>query len=277
MHAYLQAPSGADGWQYDAAGNLVRITSTPSASRCGGSDDHALWQDIRSYVNSVNPEALILGEEWGNAKAWLHGNAWDAVMHYHGFNIPISKWSTCQNVHGEEAGQCRSVSALDTKLRGTLADYPRPTQLVLMNSLSTHDTARFLWCAGGDEGKMPLAIIVQMTSVGAPALYYGDEVGLTGTNNPDNRRIFNWDSSTWKSTLLHLYQTLIQVRQHVSALTDGSFKTLLVDDTAKRYSYGHWDAHSWAIVILHADSIGHAARVPVYQGPNLAKGDFSAK
>jgi alpha-glucosidase len=207
----------------------------------------------------------MLGEQWGNANAWTNGKEWDAVMNYNGFNIPISKWINCQNVHGEEAGQCLSVTQFDQWLRGTLADYPRPAQLTHMNSLSTHDTARFLWRAGGDEWKMKLAIIVQMTYVGAPALYYGDEIGMTGNNDPDNRRSFNWDSSTWNTTILKLYQTLIRSRKQVSAFTDGSFKTLLVDDANKLYSYGRWDTASWAVVVVNNDSVGHPATVSTAQ------------
>ena len=264
MQTYLKSPYGVDGWRYDVADNLVSITSSSDPSNCGGTDDHLLWQDIRPHVKQVNPEALMLGEEWGKGSDWMNGKEWDAVMNYNGFAAPISQWITCQDVHGQ-AGQCLSVSDLDRWLRGTQADYPRPTQLVLMNSLSTHDTARFLWRAGGDEWKMKLAIIAQMTYVGAPAIYYGDEVGLTGNNDPDNRRTFNWDNSTWNHTLLSLYQTLIQVRKQVSAFTEGSFKTLLVDDTNKLYSYGRWDAKSWAIVILNADSVGHPATLSAYQ------------
>jgi alpha-glucosidase len=195
----------------------------------------------------------------------MNGKEWDAVMNYNGFNIPVSKWVNCQNVHGEESNQCLTVTAFDRWLRGTQADYPRPTQLAMMNSLSTHDTARFLWRAGGDEWKMKLAIIFQMTYVGAPSIYYGDEVGRTGNNDPDNRRTFNWDMSTWNQTLLKLYQKLIQTRKQVSAFTDGSYKTLLTDDANKVFSYGRWDSHNWAIVVLNNDSTGHAASIPAFQ------------
>ncbi len=265
MQTYLRSPYSADGWRYDVGGDLVTITNWPSAGSCGGSDDHAIWQDIRPYVKGANSEALMLGEEWGNANPWMNGKEWDSAMNYNGFNIPITKWINCQNVHGEEAGQCLSVTQFDAWLRGTLADYPRPTQLVLMNSLSTHDTSRFLWRAGGDEWKMKLAIIVQMTYVGAPAVYYGDEVGLTGGNDPDNRRTFNWNTATWNNNLLNLYKTLIQTRKQVSAFTQGSFKTLVIDDANKLYSYGRWDNNSWAIVAVNNDSTGHGISLPAWQ------------
>jgi len=265
MQTYLKPPYNADGWRYDVADNLVTITTEPDPTSCWGTDDHAIWQEVRPFVKGVNPEALMLGEQWQNANAWMNGKEWDAVMNYNGFNIPVSEWITCQNVHGENPGQCLTVTSFDQWLRGTQADYPRPTQLAMMNSLSTHDTARFLWRTGGDEWKMKLAIIFQMTYVGAPAIYYGDEVGLTGNNDPDNRRTFNWNSGTWNQNLLGLYKTLIAVRKQVSAFSDGSFKTLLIDDSNKLYSFGRWDANSWAVVVLNNDSVGHAASVPAYQ------------
>jgi alpha-glucosidase len=265
MQSYLKAPFGIDGWRFDVASNLVSITTEPDAGSCGGTDDHAIWQEIRSYLKRVNPEALILAEEWGKVNAWMNGKEWDAAMNYNGFGIPVAKWITCQNVHGEEAGTCLTVSQFDAWLRGTLADNPRPAQLAMMNSLGTHDTARFLWRAGGDEWKMKLAMILQMTYVGAPAIYYGDEVGLNGGNDPDNRRTFSWNTSTWNQTLLGLSKTLIRTRKQVSAFSDGSFKTLLVDDPNKLYSYGRWDGSWWAIVVLNNDSVGHDATVAAYQ------------
>jgi alpha-glucosidase len=265
IQTYLKPPYNADGWRYDVADNLATITSDPDPASCGGTDDHSIWQEVRGSVKGVSPEALMLGEQWQNANSWMNGKEWDAVMNYNGFNIPVSKWVNCQNVHGEESNQCLTVTAFDRWLRGTQADYPRPTQLAMMNSLSTHDTARFLWRAGGDEWKMKLAIIFQMTYVGAPSIYYGDEVGRTGNNDPDNRRTFNWDMSTWNQTLLKLYQKLIQTRKQVSAFTDGSYKTLLTDDANKVFSYGRWDSHNWAIVVLNNDSTGHAASIPAFQ------------
>jgi len=265
MQTYLRSPYEADGWRYDVAQDVESITSAPSEGDCSGPDNHAIWQEVRPFVKGTNPEALMLGEYWGNANAWTNGKEWDAVMNYNGFGQPISKWINCQNAMGDEAGQCLTVSAFDQWLRGTLADYPRPTQLAQMNSLSTHDTPRFLWRAGGDEWKMKLAIIFQMTYVGAPSIYYGDEIGLTGGKDPDNRRTFNWDTAQWNRTLLNLYETLIEVRKHVSALRVGSFKTLLVDDTARLYSYGRWDSQGWAIIVLNNDTVGHPASVPAYQ------------
>lgn len=265
LQMYLRAPYGIDGWRFDVAGDLVSITNAQDPGQCSGPDDHGIWREIRPFIKGISAEALILGEEWGKASEWTNGKEWDAVMNYNGFNTPVSKWITCRDVHGENAGQCLSVTAFDRWLRGALSDYPRPTQLAMMNSLSTHDTSRFLFRADGDEWKMKLAIIVQMTYVGAPAIYYGDEIGTTGDNDPDNRRTFNWDESAWNTTILGLYQRMIQLRKQVSAFRDGSFKSLLVDDANNLYAYARWNAMGAAIVILNNDSVGHLAIIPAYQ------------
>src|SRR5581483_9624515 len=135
----------------------------------------------------------------------------------------------------------------------------------MTNSLSTRGTERFLTRAGDDAMRMKLAVVVQMTYVGAPAIYYGEETGLGGGNDPDNRRTFSWDSSSWNQDLLKHYQTLIWTRRQTSGLTDGSFKTLLIDDGNKLYSYGRWDAQSWAIVVLNNDGQAHAVSIAAYQ------------
>ena len=91
MQTYLKPPYNADGWRYDVADNLVTISTEPTAGSCWGTDDHAIWQEIRPYVKGVNSEALMLGEQWQKANAWMNGKEWDAVMNYNGFNMPVSE------------------------------------------------------------------------------------------------------------------------------------------------------------------------------------------
>lgn len=281
MQTYLNPPYSIDGWRYDVADNLVSITSAPSAGSCGGTDDHQIWQSVRSTLKPAFPEALMLGEYWQKPTDWLQGDQWDSVMNYNGFNIPVSEWITGVNVHGEvgDYGNCPNYSnnvcaltpsQLDAWLHGTLADNNRSSQLSMMNSLTTHDTARFLWraacgtnfgsgaeCGSTDSSqndavaKLELGIIMQMTYVGSPSIYYGDEIGMTGGNDPDNRRPFDWNESQWNLGVLNLYRTLIALRTHLSALRDGTFQTLLTDDANDVYAYGRADATSQAAIALN--------------------------
>lgn len=248
MQRYLKAPYGIDGWRYDVANEISSITNG-----CDGTDNHAIWQDIRPYVKATNPEALMLGEFWQNGNSWILGaNEWDSLMNYNAFNIPVSKWINCVEVHGENPG-CLDVASFNGWVNGARNDYPFNVQTTLMSSLSTHDTSRFLFRAGGSIQKMKLATIFQMTWVGAPSVYYGDEVGLTGDNDPDNRRPFNWTQSSWDQGLLSLNQSLIAARKSRSYLRTGAAKTLVggVDGANNTFAFGRWDNTGWALVGLN--------------------------
>lgn len=251
VQSYLKSPYGIDGWRLDV-GNEV-------GSNGGNSDNHQIWQDFRPYVKGLNNEALIIGEYWGKATDWLNGSEWDSVMNYNGFTNPVSEWITGKDENGNPA--TLTTADFDNWLRGTLADNPRSAQLSMMNSLSTHDIQRFLNRAGEDVWKLYLAAIFQMTYVGSPSIYYGDEIGMTGGADPDNRRTFEWDSSKWNQNVLNLYTKLISIRKQYTALQSGSFKTLLVDDTNKGYAFGRWDASHRVLVILNNDSVSHSYTV----------------
>lgn len=251
VQTYLKSPYGVDGWRLDV-GNEV-------GSNGGSSDNHQIWQDFRPYVKNVNNEALIIGEYWGKPTDWLNGTEWDSVMNYNGFTNPVSEWITGK----DESGNAASITTTDFDkwLRGSLADNPHSAQLSMMNSLGTHDTPRFLNRAGEDVWKMYLASIFQMTYVGSPSIYYGDEIGMTGGADPDNRRTFEWDSTKWNQSVLDLYKKLISIRKQYPALQTGSFKTLLVNDTTKGYAFGRWDANNRILVILNNDSVSHTYTV----------------
>ncbi len=250
MLRYLKAPYGIDGWRYDVANEISSITDLQN---CSGTDNHAIWQDMRSYVKAVNPEALMLGEYWQNGNSWILGaNEWDSLMNYNGHATPLSKWINCSQVHGEDPG-CINASSFNGWVQGARNDYPWNVQLTLMNSLSTHDTSRFLFRAGGSVQKMKLATIFQMTWLGAPSIYYGDEVGLSGDNDPDNRRTFDWDANHWDMGILDLTKDLIAARKQYSFLSTGSVKTLIsgVNDTNNTFAFGRWNNSGWALVGLN--------------------------
>jgi alpha-glucosidase len=245
MLRYLKPPYSIDGWRYDVANEVSSITNG-----CDGTDNHAIWQEMRTYVKATNPEALMLGEYWQNGNSWILGaNEWDTLMNYNAFNTPTTKWINCVEVHGENPG-CLDASSFAGWVNGARNDYPQNVQWTLMSSLSTHDTSRFLWRAGGSIDKMKLATLFQMTWVGAPSIYYGDEVGLSGDNDPDNRRTFDWNTNNWNMGLLNYTQALIAARKQYSFLRTGTAKMLIggVNNANNTVSFGRWDANGWALV-----------------------------
>jgi alpha-glucosidase len=256
---YLKAPYSIDGWRLDAAQYL-------DAGGGNGSDttNHQIMAELRSAVKSVNANADILGEFWGNAAPWTAGgDQWDNAMNYDGFTQPVSEWITGKDYGGGSASL--SVSQFDNWLRGTRANYPIGVQQTMSNFLSSHDITRFGNRAGGDIWKTYLALIFQMTYVGTPTIYYGDEYGMQGGADPDNRRTFDWNTGSSTNSAVALAGKLTAIRRAYPALRTGSFMTLFTNDTSKLYAYGRFDAGNRIAVVLNNDSTSHSTSVPVYQ------------
>ncbi|MCK4258809.1 MAG: alpha-glucosidase C-terminal domain-containing protein [Halanaerobiales bacterium] len=252
---YLKAPYNIDGWRFDVA-NEIGKNGTEEGN-------HEIWQEIRTYIKSVNPDAYMLGEFWENSVSWLGGDQWDAAMNYYGFIIPVSNWVAGKDTHNNT--QVIDTNTFDIQLTQRLAEIPRQAQLTMLNSLSTHDTARFLYRADEDIWKLKVAAVFQMTFIGTPCIYYGDEIGMTGGNDPYNRASFRWDPADWNNDILTLYKNLIQIRKTYPALKTGSFKPLLVDNNNKIYSFGRWDEDNRIIVALNNDSTSHNVTVNAWQ------------
>jgi alpha-glucosidase len=297
MQTYLKPPYNVDAWRLDVADNYSDLNNASTACQIGV-DNHPIWAEIESYLKGSNaispgpfPNALILGEYWQKPTDWLGGYEttnsvtfnsvrtfrpeWDSVMNYNGFNSPVSKFFNGQDVHGENPGTYLTPSAFSSWLVGTLADNNRDAQLSMLNSLTTHDTSRFLYRActaitgntdttdtnsclntptipAGALEKMALAIELQMTYVGMPSIYYGDEIGTTGGNDPDNRRTFDWNQSDWNMGIFDLTKTLTHNRATHESWRDGSFMPLLTDDTNDIYAYGR--------NLMDSGTIGSGAR-----------------
>ncbi len=145
------------------------------------------------------------------------------------------------------------------------ANYPTNVQQAMSNFLSSHDITRFGNRAGGDIWKTYLALFFQMTYVGTPTIYYGDEYGMQGGADPDNRRTFDWSTGSITNSAVALTQKLTTIRNAYPALRTGSFMTLLTDDANKLYAYGRFDATNRIAVALNNDSVSHTVTVPVWQ------------
>ncbi len=104
-----------------------------------------------------------------------------------------------------------------------------------------------------------------MTYVGLPTIYYGDEYGMRGGADPDDRRTFDWSQVSSGNAAIALFHTLIAMRETYPALRTGSFITLLTDDANKIYSFGRMDEKNRIAVILNQDSQSHVVTIPAYQ------------
>jgi cyclomaltodextrinase / maltogenic alpha-amylase / neopullulanase len=235
---------GADAWRLDVPSEI---------------DDDEFWQEFRRQVKGINPEAYICGEIWENGSRWLQGDQFDSVMNYLftaaclGFFIPTKHLdqSLIKDTSFDRRKMFYAVSAshFDEKINNLLKLYHPEVTQVQLNLLDSHDTARFLSVAKGDVTALKLATLFQFCYPGAPCIYYGDEVGMLGERDPDCRRSFNWDESTWNTELLAYFKHVIALRKTHSALRRGTYESLSVTDNC--YVFGRRDTNEKLVVALN--------------------------
>jgi cyclomaltodextrinase / maltogenic alpha-amylase / neopullulanase len=189
---------GIDGWRMDVARYV----------------DPDFWDDFRTAVRAVNPEAYLLCEVMGDASTWLEGERFDATMNYTFRDLCIRFFAT---------GEIDGAEMLDDAAR-LWASYPWPVTLANQNLLSSHDTPRFLTVAGGDGWRLRLATVFQFTFPGAPGVYYGDEQGMEGGHDPDCRGAFPSDPAGHE---VHAaIEQLSRLRRRQPALVKGEWRPL---------------------------------------------------
>jgi cyclomaltodextrinase len=207
---------GIDGWRLDVPYDI----KTPG-----------FWQEFRQRVKGINPDAYIVGEIWSDAREWLDGTQFDGVMNYL-FNEATIAFAVGDRIVLElvESQSYYPYPALDAagyaaKIHSLLELYPWEIQLTQLNVLSSHDTARLISIADGDQASVELCNLLLFTFPGAPSIYYGDEVGLPGGIDPDCRRVFPLESD-WNQEILNTHKQLISLRQNHPALRIGSYQVL---------------------------------------------------
>ena len=210
------------------------------------------WKLFNKRVKTVKPDAYIVGELWGNASDYVKPGMYDAVMNYAFFRDPVLKF-LC-NAQG-------TAAEFDAALATGRLTYPRQSVAVQMNLIDSHDTVRYLTQANGNVDRLTLAALFQMTYVGAPAIYYGDEVALEGQRDPDCRRPFPWDwQQDPKRTAVHAYYTKVtNLRRQFPALRTGDFRTLGTD--GQTYTYVRSDAKDTFVVVLNAGRAAADVRI----------------
>ena len=195
---------GIDGWRLDVPNEIP----------------HSFWAEWRSLVKSLNPECYIVGEIWADAASWLKGDQFDAVMNYQFRSACLDFFCLGKT----------SPSQFDERLAHTRSSYPEEVNYVLQNLVGSHDTERYMTLCKNELWKVELTILFQMTYLGAPMVYYGDEIGMEGGKDPDCRRTMKWDESAWNKPLRQLCRNLMTARNASPALRRGSYRTLLMDD-----------------------------------------------
>ncbi|MFM4649756.1 maltodextrin glucosidase [Aeromonas bivalvium] len=216
LRYWMRPPYQIDGWRFDV------IHMLGERGTAEGNPGHV--RAIRHTLKQENPEAYVLGEHFFEASQWLQGDQEDGAMNYYGFAHPIRAFLAGQDIAYHPIRI--SAAELDGWLKQARAHIPFKNQLAQLNLLDSHDTARFLHLLGEDRQRMMLAATLLLTYIGAPCIYYGDEVGLSGGNDPDCRRCFPWDSTAWDHVLHEHYRRLTQIRRQRPSLRRGDAQTL---------------------------------------------------
>ncbi len=196
--SYWTRETGIDGWRLDVSDEV----------------DHFFWRAFRETVKAINPEAVILGENWHNAYPWLMGDQFDSVMNY-----PVTK--SCIQFFAQ--GQTDALTFSEDLSTYLMWNYEQ-VDYAMLNLLDSHDTMRFLTCCGGDKRRLRLAVLFLFSYVGAPCIYYGSEIGMEGKGDPDCRRTFDWDEAHWDHSLRAFYKRCIALRRAHPALQSGGVR-----------------------------------------------------
>lgn len=192
--------TGIDGWRLDVANEV----------------DHHFWRDFRTAVKTANPEAFIVGEVWSDSMRWLLGDQFDSVMNYPFTQLALSFF----------ADRAVSPARFAEEMNRLLMRYPQQTNESLFNLLSSHDLPRALTRCGGDTARFKLAVVYMLTTMGVPCIYYGDEIGLEGGDDPDCRKCMVWEKEKQNRELFDFFKLLIALRKERPALRSGRFRML---------------------------------------------------
>jgi cyclomaltodextrinase / maltogenic alpha-amylase / neopullulanase len=230
---------GIDGWRLDVPTEI---------------DDDSFWQAFRQAVKTANPEAYLCGEIWRPAQRWLQGDQFDAVMNYPFSRAALGFFGARTLKKGYKPGgyelQALTAESFARQIDELQALYDWQVNYAQLNLLDSHDTARALWILGDDKSALRLCVLCQMTMPGAPCIYYGDEIGMTGAQDPFCRAAFPWhDRGQWDFDLLAFYRRAIALRHGYPALRTGTFQRLLAG--AGVYAFARTLQNQGAVVIFN--------------------------
>ena len=274
---WVSPPYNVDGWRLDVAADLGQSNGY----------NHHFWKKFRKAVKDANPNALILAEHYGDPSEWLQGDEWDTVMNYDAFMEPVTWFLTGMEKHSDEhreelRGNTDNFVGSITHHMGNMLT---PSLQVAMNELSNHDHSRFLtrtnYMVGRVENLGPRAaneyvnlavmreaVVMQMTWIGAPTVYYGDEAGVCGFTDPDNRLTFPWGYENQE--LIAFHKEMIRIHKEHPALRTGSLNILSGSigvsngDEHNILAYGRFEGEDRVVVIVNNRCELAEVTVPVW-------------
>ena len=226
LRKWLRPPYSIDGWRFDV---IHMLGEGP-----GAKNNHLYARAFRQTLREENSEAYMLGEHFFEASKWLQGDQEDGAMNYYGFTRPLREFLSGVDFRGHKINI--DASDLDDLWQRARVKIPFVVQLSQFNLLGSHDVARVLTVLNGDTALLKIAITALFTYIGVPCVYYGDEIGLEGGEDPDCRRTFPWDERLWNHDLRQHYHWLIQLRKSEKVLQEGAFLMLYAKGDVYAYA-----------------------------------------
>lgn len=266
---WISPPYSVDGWRLDVAADLGNSVEY----------NHEFWRKFRSRVKEVNPDVFILAEHYGDPSSWLDGKQWDSVMNYDAFMEPVSWFLTGMEKHsdGFDPSKRGNGRMFFDMLLYAKARMPMPAYMTAMNELSNHDHSRFLTRTNGVVGRLQnkggkaaeegvklsvfrQAVVMQITLQGCPTIYYGDEVGLCGWTDPDNRRSFPWGRENFD--LLEFHHYVARLNKAHQALRIGSLIPMMQEENL--IVYGRMYKEDRLIIAVYTGDTERRVSIPAW-------------
>ena len=284
---------GVDGWRLDVAEEVPV----------------GFWQDWNAHVRDLNPEAYTVSEVWEEAAGYLEDAGFSATMNYHGFAFPVKGFLIDHAIEPSRFAELlrERRSAHPPRVRGALQnligshDTPRlATMVVNRTDTGYAQPERFDYDNGAvvdlrqnpdykvraptaeEKNLQRLVTLFQMTYVGAPMVYYGDEAGMWGADDPDDRKPMVWrdmdhdvednhpfshdrppDPVRFDEELFATYRDLISLRRAHTSLRRGAFGVVQADDERDMLTYARTHPSDTLLVALNRSAVAHSARVPL--------------
>lgn len=267
---WVSEPYNVDGWRLDVAADLGYSREY----------NHKFWKKFRKAVKEAKPDAIILAENYGDSYEWLQGEEWDTVMNYDAFMEPVTWFLTGMQKHSDEfrPDMIGNAGSFYSAMQHNMSRLGGQSFAIAMNELSNHDHSRFLTRTNKTVGRVATkgadaasfginkavfkeAVVMQMTWPGAPTIYYGDEVGVCGWTDPDNRRTYPWGRED--QDLLDFHREIIRIHKEIPALKNGSYKPLKAEENL--ISYGRFNKDDVIIVVVNNSDDERRTSIPVWE------------
>ena len=233
---WVSPPYNVDGWRLDVAADLGHSEAF----------NHSFWKRFRKAIRKANPDAIVLAEHYGDPAAWISADEWDTVMNYDAFMDPVSYFLTGVDKHSEilRLDLYRNAEAFMETMRHAMLSLDEASLFAALNQLDNHDHSRFLTRTNKHTGTlaelgpesaslstdmriMHQGLVMLMTWPGAPGLYYGDEAGVCGWTDPDDRRTYPWGYENQE--LLEFVREMTWIHKNHAALRQGAWIPLLAE------------------------------------------------